>query len=289
MTLIQQQRTRARLEQALADRITEHYLLTLFVSGASASSAHAIANVRQMCDTHLSGRHELNVVDLNQEPAAAARHHVLATPTLVKDHPLPVRVLVGDMSNHRGVSGRARCPRGGCIFCWARRDHGGADRLVTATRASANRATVDREDATAGPASLGDVQARLTEAEETLRAIRNGEIDALVVRDGSPRAQVFTLSSADRPYRMFVENMRDGRRDRGGLGVVLYANRRLAELLGRPLQQVMGSPVTAFIAEDEWAALRAISERGGVGGDNRHRPAWGCWSVGARADQRIES
>jgi hypothetical protein len=55
-----------------------------------------------------------------------------------------------------------------------------------------------------------DVRARLTEAEETLRAIRNGEVDALVVQDNSPAAQVFTLSSADRPYRMFVENMRDG-------------------------------------------------------------------------------
>ena len=53
-------------------------------------------------------------------------------------------------------------------------------------------------------------QTRLTEAEETLRAIRHGEVDALVVQDSSPAAQVFTLSSADRPYRMFVENMRDG-------------------------------------------------------------------------------
>ena len=60
---------------------------------------------------------------------------------------------------------------------------------------------------TASPPTL---QARLVEAEETLRAIRAGEVDALVVRDASPDAQVFTLSSADRPYRMFVENMRDG-------------------------------------------------------------------------------
>jgi hypothetical protein len=60
------------------------------------------------------------------------------------------------------------------------------------------------------PLGPSDVHARLREAEETLRAIRSGEVDALVVQDESPDAQVFTLSSADRPYRMFVENMRDG-------------------------------------------------------------------------------
>jgi hypothetical protein len=48
------------------------------------------------------------------------------------------------------------------------------------------------------------------EAVETLRAIRGGEVDAIVVADGTPGEQVFTLSSADRPYRMFVETMRDG-------------------------------------------------------------------------------
>jgi circadian clock protein KaiB len=76
------------------------YVLTLFVSGASDSSARAIADVREMCDQNLRGRHDLSIVDLNQEPALAARHHVLATPTLIKDRPLPVRMRVGDMSDH---------------------------------------------------------------------------------------------------------------------------------------------------------------------------------------------
>jgi circadian clock protein KaiB len=87
-------------ERALAAMATEPYVLTLFVSGASGSSAHAIANVREICDEHLSGRHHLRIVDLNQEPALAGERHVLATPTLVKDHPLPLRMLVGDMSDH---------------------------------------------------------------------------------------------------------------------------------------------------------------------------------------------
>jgi circadian clock protein KaiB len=78
----------------------EQYELTLFVSGASDSSAQAITNIREICDAHLNGRHQLKIVDLNQEPALAGEHHVLATPTLVKDRPLPLRMLVGDMSDH---------------------------------------------------------------------------------------------------------------------------------------------------------------------------------------------
>ena len=87
------------------------YGLTLFVSGASDSSAQAIANVREICDAHLDGRHQLNIVDLNQEPALAGQHHVLATPTLIKDHPLPLRMLVGDMSDHSGSCSRSMSQR----------------------------------------------------------------------------------------------------------------------------------------------------------------------------------
>jgi circadian clock protein KaiB len=78
----------------------EQYELTLFVSGASESSARAITNIREICDAHLGGRHQLSIVDLNQEPGLAGPHHILATPTLIKDHPPPLRMLVGDMSDH---------------------------------------------------------------------------------------------------------------------------------------------------------------------------------------------
>jgi diguanylate cyclase (GGDEF)-like protein/PAS domain S-box-containing protein len=117
--------------------------------------------------------------------------------------------------------------------------------------------------ATPVPAKPSDVQVRLTEAEETLRAIRNGEVDALVVRDASPAAQVFTLSSADRPYRMFVENMRDGAATVSDSGIILYANRRLAELLGSPLPQIIGAPISSFISSADDTALRTISEPAG--------------------------
>ena len=124
----------------------------------------------------------------------------------------------------------------------------------------------DPEQALVPAPSAVEVQARLTEAEETLRAIRNGEVDALVVQDASPAAQVFTLSSADRPYRMFVENMRDGAATVSESGIILYANRRLADLLMYRLPHVMGSQITSFIASDDHAALKAISGRAQAGG-----------------------
>jgi diguanylate cyclase (GGDEF)-like protein/PAS domain S-box-containing protein len=117
----------------------------------------------------------------------------------------------------------------------------------------------------AGPPRIvgSDVHARLVEAEETLRAIRSGEVDALVLHDSSPDPQVFTLSSADRPYRMFVENMRDGAATLSESGIVLYANRSLAALVARPLAQLIGSPVTSLIADEDITALEAISGRTG--------------------------
>jgi circadian clock protein KaiB len=87
-------------ERAVAALGTEPYALTLFVSGASDSSAQAIANVREICEAHLEGRYHLDIVDLHQEPELAEQHHVLATPTLIKDHPPPPLMVVGDMSDH---------------------------------------------------------------------------------------------------------------------------------------------------------------------------------------------
>jgi circadian clock protein KaiB len=96
----EQELTLAQFRDAVTALGNEQYELTLFVSGASESSARAIANIREICDAHLDGRHQLNIVDLNQEPGLAGPHHVLATPTLIKDRPLPLRMLVGDMSDH---------------------------------------------------------------------------------------------------------------------------------------------------------------------------------------------
>ena len=76
----------------------EIYELTLYVIGASTLSARAITNARRLCDEYLPGRHRLTVVDLLDDTGAVRRSQVLATPTLVRTAPLPVRRLVGDLS-----------------------------------------------------------------------------------------------------------------------------------------------------------------------------------------------
>jgi circadian clock protein KaiB len=77
---------------------SERYELTLFVSGASELSARAIADAQSFCDVHLHGRHQLSVVDVHKDARLGAGAEMIATPTLVRDRPLPVRKVVGDLS-----------------------------------------------------------------------------------------------------------------------------------------------------------------------------------------------
>jgi circadian clock protein KaiB len=91
------------LEGAFEGPADAPFELTLFVSGASSSSSHAIRHVKALCDAHLAGRHRLTIVDVNQDTDLARGRRVLATPTLVKDLPVPRRMLVGDFSDHGRV------------------------------------------------------------------------------------------------------------------------------------------------------------------------------------------
>jgi circadian clock protein KaiB len=81
----------------------ETYHLRLFVTGATQRSAHAITNIRRILDANLPGRYELEVIDLYQHPEDAAIMLVIAAPTLVKTLPLPLKRLIGDMSNEDRV------------------------------------------------------------------------------------------------------------------------------------------------------------------------------------------
>ncbi|MGO9960420.1 MAG: PAS domain S-box protein [Solirubrobacteraceae bacterium] len=102
--------------------------------------------------------------------------------------------------------------------------------------------------------SVDALRARLAESEETLRSIRAGEVDALVVST-SEGDRVFTLRGADEPYRIMVEQMSEGAASLSPDRVVLYANRRLAEMLDTPLAGLVGSPIERFVAADQRAAL----------------------------------
>ena len=74
------------------------YSLRLFVAGSTVRSRQAIENLGRICREHLDGRVDLEVVDIYQQPELAARYQVIAAPTLVKLHPLPVRRIIGDLS-----------------------------------------------------------------------------------------------------------------------------------------------------------------------------------------------
>jgi signal transduction histidine kinase len=113
--------------------------------------------------------------------------------------------------------------------------------------------------------SQSNALTRLQEAEDTLRAIGAGEVDAFIVSDGGGGQHVFTLSTADLPYRMFVENMQDGAATLSPSGVILYANRRLAQLLSRSTETIVGSALATFVAGSGSAGLDEIRGPGGLG------------------------
>jgi circadian clock protein KaiB len=75
------------------------YVLRLYVTGMTPKSTRAITNVQKLCEQYLKGCYELEVVDIYQQPKLAAGEQIIATPTLIKKLPLPLRKLIGDMSD----------------------------------------------------------------------------------------------------------------------------------------------------------------------------------------------
>lgn len=79
------------------------YVLKLYVTGSTPRSIRAIENIKRICEERLRGRYDLQVIDLYQQPGLAAGEQIIAAPTLVKSLPLPLRRLVGDMSDEGRV------------------------------------------------------------------------------------------------------------------------------------------------------------------------------------------
>ena len=104
---------------------------------------------------------------------------------------------------------------------------------------------------------LADLRTRLAEAEETLRAIYHGAVDALVVH-GPDEPQIFTLRGAQEPYRALVERMHEGALTVAPDGTILYSNRHFADLLECALEQIIGKPLATFVAPHESAAVAAL-------------------------------
>lgn len=106
-----------------------------------------------------------------------------------------------------------------------------------------------------------ELRVRLEEAEETLRAIRGGEVDALVV-SGPDGEQVFTLQGAEHPYRALVEAMSEGALTLSPDGHILYCNRTLGTMLKTPLQELIGSPFARFVSSEDESLFEMLIERG---------------------------
>src|SRR5438105_13315984 len=125
-----------------------------------------------------------------------------------------------------------------------------------------------RADGAMDPEQVKKLQRELEEAQETLRAIRQGEVDALVV-DGPNGRQLFTLKSAEQPYRMLVEQMQEGALTLTPAGDILYCNRRFAELVGAGPESVVGGPIGRFVTHAD-RPLLAQALQTGRGNDQGH-------------------
>ena len=105
---------------------------------------------------------------------------------------------------------------------------------------------------------------RVSELEETLRAIRAGEVDAVVV--SAPRGdQVFTLQGAEHPYRLLVETIDEGAATLSNDGTVLYSNRSFANIFDAQLERFIGSPIESFVSGDHVESLRTLIKNASSG------------------------
>ena len=81
----------------------ENYVLRLFITGATPNSSRAILNVKNICETYLTGKYELEIIDVYQQPLIAQNEQIIALPMLIKKSPSPERRLIGDMSDTNKV------------------------------------------------------------------------------------------------------------------------------------------------------------------------------------------
>lgn len=89
--------------EPVANGKSQFYVLKLCISGMTPRSRQALTNLKRLCDKYLAGNYALEVIDLYQQPELAARHRIIATPTLLKNLPPPVRQMFGDLSDTKTI------------------------------------------------------------------------------------------------------------------------------------------------------------------------------------------
>jgi circadian clock protein KaiB len=91
------------LEQGTRKSERPRYVLRLYIAGVSLRSSHAVGNIKKICEEHLKGRYELEVIDIYQHPDLAKSEQVIAVPTLIKKLPPPLRKFIGDLADTETV------------------------------------------------------------------------------------------------------------------------------------------------------------------------------------------
>ena len=122
-------------------------------------------------------------------------------------------------------------------------------------------------------AEIARLKQRLKDAEACLGAIRAGEVDALVIQ-GPHGEQIYTLKDADRPYRLIIEKMREGAITIRPDGLILYANKQFAAMLGAPLEEIIGTGLFGLAAPGSLDGLKALVEK--------------AWEAGASGDVEFQ-
>jgi circadian clock protein KaiB len=100
--------TRARSGRAAPEKppampAKPRYVLRLYVTGLTPRSLRAITNIKEICEEHLKGRYDLQVIDIYQQPVLARGEQIIAVPTLIKKLPPPLRRIIGDLSDRERV------------------------------------------------------------------------------------------------------------------------------------------------------------------------------------------
>ena len=90
-------------DQLVQKKAKEKYLLRLYVAGLTPRSQTAIKNIKKICEEHLNGRYDLEVIDVYQKPVLAKGEQIIAAPTLIKKLPLPLRRFIGDLSDSKRI------------------------------------------------------------------------------------------------------------------------------------------------------------------------------------------
>jgi two-component system CheB/CheR fusion protein len=106
-----------------------------------------------------------------------------------------------------------------------------------------------------------ELRAQLEEANDTIDAIRTGQVDALIVNNGNNH-QIFTLKTADQTYRVFIEKMNEGAVTINREGVILYSNSRFADMVKAPLEKVIGLSFNSFIPRESREKFNSLMNRG---------------------------